>query len=150
MCAVRPRSAKRVVVAFGFRLLRPQQRDGGGRTCGQDSQVNKQSVVFCEEPLCSVLQNLPSSLAAESCPSLSVPKPLDALMRHGPLESHPYKSLLHVSDFIPQTVHTFLPFVRCAAQTFEWKLGESPIVDQYTYLGVEISKDCSRMHIQRK
>ena len=29
--------------------------------------------------------------------------------------------------------------------TFKWKLGEDdlPVVDQYTYLGVEISKDCS-------
>ena len=29
---------------------------------------------------------------------------------------------------------------------FKWKCGEDklPIVDQHTYLGVEISKDCSR------
>ena len=29
--------------------------------------------------------------------------------------------------------------------SFKWKWGEDelPIVDQYTYLGVEISKDCS-------
>ena len=30
--------------------------------------------------------------------------------------------------------------------TFKWNWGEDelPIVDQYTYLGVDISKDCSR------
>ena len=33
--------------------------------------------------------------------------------------------------------------VNAVSFKWKWEEGELPIVDQYTYLGVEISKDCS-------